>query len=452
MTHDPIAPEVVARHATALPRYTSYPTANYFSAAVDRASYRAWLRALKPEQPVSAYLHIPFCQELCWYCGCSTKATKRYEPVAKYVDTLEAELAALSDALAHRPRLANLHWGGGSPDILSPAHIERLGAALQACFAFEPGVEFAVEIDPRLMTEQKAASFRRIGVDRISLGVQDFDEEVQEAIGRIQSFETTRKAVELFRERGVNSVNIDLVYGLPSQTEASLARTLDRVLALSPDRIALFGYAHLPHRMKNQRRIDEAALPGPIQRFAQSRAAARALVAAGYVELGIDHFAKPQDSLATGKLKRNFQGYTSDACETLIGIGASSIGRLPQGYVQNAPSVGAYAALVEAQGLATARGWALNEDDVMRAFVIERLMCDFAFSAEALTARFGVAAAGLLAEAATILAEDQEGFIESTPAGFRLTARGKPFVRHICARFDAHFRGSGGAARHSLAI
>ncbi|PNG25411.1 oxygen-independent coproporphyrinogen III oxidase [Methylocella silvestris] len=451
MTHDPIPADVVARHATALPRYTSYPTANHFHAGVDHEAYRGWLGALPAGEAVSAYLHIPFCTDLCWYCGCSTKATRRYEPVAAYVDTLLAEIDATAAALPGKLRLDHLHWGGGSPDILAPADIERLAGALKRCFAIEPGAEFAVEIDPRLMSGQKASAFVRAGVTRVSLGVQDFDEEVQEAIGRIQSFAATKEAVNLFRARGVGSINIDLVYGLPRQSVSSLSRTLDQVLSLSPDRIALFGYAHLPHRMRNQRLIDEAALPPPLERFAQARAAAEGLRRAGYVALGIDHFAKPGDSLADGKLNRNFQGYTADGCETLIGFGASAIGRLPQGFAQNAPTVGVYAALVEAQGLASVRGFALTPDDRLRAHVIERLMCDFALDFSDLERGFGAAAASIKHEAEAVIAEDAEGFVERAPGGFRLTERGKPFVRHICARFDAYLS-PGGSARHSLAI
>lgn len=450
MTPEPIDADLIARHATSLPRYTSYPTANHFHAGVDHALYRAWLGALDPGKAVSAYVHVPFCQDLCWYCGCSTKATRRYEPVADYVATLEAEIASLCDALPGRLRLAHLHWGGGSPDILSPEDVARLTGALALAFELTPGAEFAVEIDPRLMNARKADSFVRAGVNRISLGVQDFDLAVQEAIGRLQSFDETRAAIDLFRDRGVGSVNLDLVYGLPRQSEASLARTLEQALSLAPDRIALFGYAHLPQRLKHQRLIDEATLPGPHERFAQARLAAKILESAGYVRLGIDHFALPSDTLAAGPLSRNFQGYTSDDCATLIGIGASAIGRLPQGFVQNAPSVGVHAALVETQGLATARGWTLSEDDEMRAFVIERLMCDFAFSRSALEARFGAAAARLAGEAEAILAAESEGFLERAPDGFRLSARGRPFVRHVAARFDAYLGSS--AAKHSLAL
>ncbi|WP_395666476.1 oxygen-independent coproporphyrinogen III oxidase [Methylocella sp.] len=446
-------PILVSRYAAALPRYTSYPTANHFHAGVDQAHMRAWLGALDRAQPVSAYLHVPFCRDLCWYCGCSTKATRRYAPVSDYVDTLEAELASVAEALGFRPRLAHLHFGGGSPDILTPADVERLVGALAMTFDFEPDMEFAVEIDPRLLTGPGVRAFSRAGVTRVSLGVQDFDLAVQEAIGRLQSFDETRSAVEAFRAAGAASVNLDLVYGLPRQTLASLSSTLDRALSLAPDRIALFGYAHLPQKLPQQRLVDEAALPGPAERFAQARLAEDRLAAAGYVRLGIDHFARPEDSLATSRLSRNFQGYTADGCETLIGLGASAISRFPQGYVQNAAAVGVYKTFVEADGLGAGRGFELSSEDRMRAFVIERLMCDFAFPGRELRARFGAAADALVAQAGALLAADDERFLAPTPQGFRLTARGRPFVRHIAARFDAYLeQGAAAGAKHSLAV
>ncbi|WP_395696964.1 oxygen-independent coproporphyrinogen III oxidase [Methylocella sp.] len=454
MTHEnfepTLDPGLVARHARALPRYTSYPTANHFHAGVDQTVFRGWLASLRRDAPVSAYVHVPFCQELCWYCGCSTKATRRYAPVSAYVEALEAELAALAGALGFSPKLKNLHFGGGSPDILTPQDVARLVQALAGTFAFEPGLEFAVEIDPRLMNEQKADAFARAGVTRVSFGVQDFDERVQKAIGRMQSFAATRAAVEAFRARGVGSVNLDLVYGLPRQTLASLEATLQAALSLSPDRLALFGYAHLPQRIANQRLIDEATLPGAQERFEQARLAERVLRRAGYVQLGIDHFAKPDDKIAQNQISRNFQGYTDDACGALIGIGASAISRLPQGYAQNAVPVGVHAELVKAGGLATRRGFALAPEDEMRGFVIERLMCDFSFPGRALAERYGGLAEPLAREAREALAADADGFLEPTLDGFRLREWARPFARQVAARFDAYL-GAGGA-RHSLAV
>lgn len=443
---------LIKRYALPVPRYTSYPTANHFSRQVEVAEYRRWLGTLAPAAKLSLYVHIPFCRELCWYCGCSTKATRRTRPVTDYLDSLAAEITALAAALPGRPSVSHLHWGGGSPNILQAPDIVRLGAALRARFDIADRAEFAVEIDPRLLGRDQVDSFAAIGVNRISLGVQDFDPAVQRAIGRMQGFEETRLSVELFRERGIGSINIDLVYGLPYQTEASVVRTLEQVLLLSPDRIAIFGYAHLPSRIKHQRLIDEKALPGPLQRFAQSQRLAETLVAAGYRQIGIDHFARADDRLAQEPLARNFQGYTTDAADALLGLGASAISRLPQGYAQNAVSSEDYARRIARDGLATARGWALSEDDRVRAEAIERLMCDFTFSAHALKQHFGRAADTVVAEAAAVVAGDVDGLVEATADGFRVTPRGRPFVRNICAKFDAYLPPQVEQRRHALAV
>jgi oxygen-independent coproporphyrinogen-3 oxidase len=443
--------ELVARRAAALPRYTSYPTANHFHAGVGTDDYRRWLAALPEGAALSLYLHIPFCQSLCWYCACSTKATRRYEPVARYLESLEAEMATVADLMPQAHRVTHIHWGGGSPDILTPADIGRLAGTLRARFAVEADAEFAVEVDPRLMTAEKADALALAGVTRISVGVQDFDPRVQQAIGRLQGVETTRHAVALLRDRGVRSVNMDLVYGLPHQTEASLGRTIEQVLALAPDRLAVFGYAHLPQRAANQKLIDGEALPGATERYAQSRLLAGRLTAAGYVPLGLDHFARPEDGLARRVLHRNFQGYTTDRSDALIGLGASAIGRLPQGYVQNAVAAADYTARVADGGLATARGWSFSDEDRARAFAIERLMCSFELSHCEIEARFGPAAQAIRAIADAVLVEDEDGLVEPTPEGFRLTDRGRPFVRTICARFDAHLNPAGGA-KHSMSV
>jgi oxygen-independent coproporphyrinogen-3 oxidase len=447
----PIDPATIARRAAALPRYTSYPTANHFTPDVGPADYRRWLGELADGVALSLYLHIPFCESLCWYCACSTKATRRYEPVVRYLDSLDTEMATVAALLPRRHTVRHIHWGGGSPDILSPEDIRHLGASLRRRFTVDVNVEFAVEVDPRLMTAPKANALASAGVNRISVGVQDFDPAVQAAIGREQSFAVTQAAVEQFRDRGIGSVNVDLVYGLPHQTEHSLNRTMEQVLALEPDRVAVFGYAHLPQRVANQKLIDEAALPGPAERFAMSRLLAGALGRAGYKALGLDHFARPSDALAAGPLNRNFQGYTTDTAETLIGLGASAIGRLPQGYVQNAVASADYTGRIAEGGLATARGWALTDEDRARAFAIERLMCDFELSLSEVAWRFGEAGRAVREIAAAVAAEDEDGLTERTADRLRVTPHGQPFVRHVCARFDAYLNPAG-PAKHSLSV
>ncbi len=443
-------PEVVKRYSSPVPRYTSYPTAPHFSPAVGPEQYAAWLRALPARARLSLYMHIPFCHELCWYCGCNTKAARRYDPIAAYLESLMAEIEHVSALITPAHEVAHIHWGGGSPNVLSADDIARLDKLTRARFRAGGVAEFAVEIDPRTLTVEQVAAFAGAGVTRVSIGVQDFDPKVQAAINREQSFATTARAVAWFRERGVTAINIDLVYGLPRQTRASVEETIRQVLALEPDRIAIFGYAHLPSRIKHQSLIDEAALPDAVERFAQSSRLARILAAAGYVRVGLDHFARAGDALASGSVNRNFQGYTSDSADALIGLGASAIGRLPEGYVQNAVPAADYARRIGENGLATARGAVLTGEDRMRGFVIERLMCDLAFPADELKRRFGDAARPVLDEALSLIESDSDRLVERTGDGFRVTARGRPFIRTIAACFDSYL--GQGEARHSQGV
>lgn len=442
--------ELIERQARPVPRYTSYPTANHFSPRIRDTQYIDWLASLPPSTTLSLYVHIPYCDKLCYYCACTTKASRRYEPVQRYVSSLETEIANVAMLLPSRLPVTHIHWGGGSPSILIPSDIARLTAALRASYDITADAEFAVEIDPRNLAPEKVQAFAACGVNRVSLGVQDFDEKVQLAIGREQGFELTRRAIAMFRDAGIPSINIDLVYGLPHQTAASLSRTLERVLELAPDRIAAFGYAHLPQRVRPQRLIDPAALPGPIERFRQSALIVARLEGSGYRRIGLDHFARNDDGLAQKPLRRNFQGYTSDAADALIGFGASAIGKLPDGYVQNAVSTHEYERMMATEGLATVRGAALTVDDKVRAHVIERLMCDYRISARDLETSFGEAARPVLALAATLAGTDTDGLVASTADGLEVTDRGRPFVRTICARFDKYL--TAGSGTHSVAI
>jgi oxygen-independent coproporphyrinogen-3 oxidase len=435
---------LVDKYSAPVPRYTSYPTAPHFSPKIGDAQYARWLAELPATARLSLYIHIPFCHQLCWYCGCNTKATQRYAPIAQYLHWMRSEMANVTRFVPRDHAVAHIHWGGGSPNILAAADIVELAAAIRAQFAVQETAEFAVEIDPRHMDTEKADAFSRAGITRVSVGVQDFDPVVQAAIGREQSFEVTRIAVAALRERGIASINIDLMYGLPRQTRQSVERTIAQVLELDPDRIAIFGYAHLPDRMKHQRLIPGAGLPDARARFIQSTALAHCLAQRGYVKIGLDHFAKPTDALATGPIGRNFQGYTTDRSDALLGIGASAIGRLPQGYVQNAVATADYMQRVRNCGLATAKGILLSNEDRVRSHVIERLMCSLDFSAADVESRFGAAAGSVLDEAAVLVATDQDGLVTRTAEGFIVTERGRPFIRSICARFDA-YSGSGTA-------
>lgn len=442
--------DLIERLSAPVPRYTSYPTANHFSSSIGHEDYANWLGAIAPGTRLSLYVHIPFCHALCWYCACSTKAVRRYEPVAHYVGVLLQEIAHIGALLPAGLAVEHVHWGGGSPSILAPTDIARIAEALARAFPMDEVREHAVEVDPRLVDVHKVAAFAAAGVDRVSLGVQDFDASVQKAIGRAQSFADTARVVDLFRAAGVRSVNIDIVYGLPHQTSDSLRSTLDQVVTLAPDRVAAFGYAHLPQRVAAQRLIDTAALPAPLARLAQSRLIAEVLAAAGYRRIGLDHFARAGDSLAQRRLHRNFQGYTSDAAGCLIGLGASAIGKLHDGYVQNAVATHDYERRIATQGLATARGIALSQDDRVRAFAIERLMCDLRLSFAALQARFGDAARPVRDIATALADRDRDGLVLATREGVEITERGRPFARSICASFDSYL--AQGDGRHSVAV
>jgi oxygen-independent coproporphyrinogen-3 oxidase len=441
---------LIGRYAAPVPRYTSYPTAPHFSEAIGKEHYIARLEALAPASDLSLYVHIPFCHELCWYCGCNTKAAKRYDPVARYFKSLEQEIRTVSGLLPRRVRTTHVHWGGGSPNVLSASHVLELAELLGESFHVAGGAEIAVEIDPRSLSLPQVDAFARAGVNRVSFGVQDFAPAVQKAINRIQTFDMTRRAADLFRERGVSSINIDIVYGLPHQTMETAERTIEQVIELAPDRIAAFGYAHLPSRLKHQRLIDDSALPGPVARFELAELIARRFAQAGFVRVGLDHFAKPSDPLARQAVARNFQGYTTDKAGTLIGLGASAIGSIGDAFFQNATPAGDYIARVARDGIATARGFALAEDDRLRAFVIERLMCELTFPGREIDARFGHAGEVVKREAKALLDDDRDGLLEPTADGFRITERGRPFVRSVCARFDAYLRSSAG--RHAAGV
>lgn len=442
--------ELIQRYAGPVPRYTSYPTANHFTPDVTADDYRAWLSAVPNGEPLSLYVHVPFCKEMCWYCGCSTKAVRRYEPIAEYLKSLTIEIANVASLLPSGRETTHLHWGGGSPNMLAAADIGRLAEDIRTRFNVSSRAEFAVEVDPRGITDERVAAFADAGVNRVSIGVQDFNDDVQKAISRIQPFDLTRRVIEKFRNRGVKGINIDLVYGLPHQTRRSVDETIRQVLCLTPDRIAIFGYAHLPARIRHQRLIDDASLPDAVERFGQSSRLARILEAEGYVRVGLDHFARANDPLATGCINRNFQGYTTDTAEHLIGLGASSIGSLAEGYIQNSVAVSDYARRIEEVGLATVRGARLTDDDRARRFAIERLMCDFNLPAAELQRRFGEAAAPVLADAEALAAADLDNLIIRSETGYSVTARGRPFVRTIASCLDTHLDSTKGI--HSSSV
>lgn len=444
---------LVERYSAPVPRYTSYPTAPHFHAGITPQIYARWLSEIAPDATISLYLHIPYCDRLCWFCGCHTKHTLRYEPIASYLLALFAEIDWVAERLGGRGTVTAVHLGGGSPTMLTSEDMARLKARLDARFTVADSAEISIEIDPNDLSEDRFDAMAAFGLTRASVGVQDFDERVQRAINRLQTFEQTRHVIESVRARGVRSVNVDVLYGLPYQTLDSIDATIAQVLSLAPDRTALFGYAHVPWMKKHQQMIPEAALPDIHARFAQSQGAARLLEQGGLGPIGFDHFARPQDGLAlaaaSGKLRRNFQGYTDDRAEVLIGLGASAIGQLPQGYVQNITPTGDYQKAVLAGGGATTRGFALTPADRLHGFAIEALLCRFELRRSDL-ASHGAAGDAVFDHALAIAAADPDGLTEADDDVFRLTARGRPFVRSMAARFDTYL--AQGAARHSLAV
>jgi oxygen-independent coproporphyrinogen-3 oxidase len=435
--------DLVARYDGRAPRYTSYPTAVQFTPAVDETAYRAWLAALNPAEPVSLYVHVPFCARLCWYCGCNTRAVNRHEPIGEYLQLLTQEAGLLRAALPARVPAQAVHLGGGSPNMLSPADLDALFAALREAFHLAEGAEVAAELDPTSLSRDWVRAAARHGLNRASLGVQNLDPVVQAAVNRDETAEEAAEAVGWLRDAGVGSINIDLMYGLPHQTLANTLATLEAVLRLQPERIALFGYAHVPWMKAHQQLIDEGALPGPAARLEQAEGAAERLAAAGYVRIGLDHFAREDDEMAValveGRLKRNFQGYTTDAAGTLLGLGASAIGRLPQGYVQNAAAEVAWRAAVKAGGLPVARGVALTPDDRLRGEIIERLMCDLSVDLAEVCARHGRTFSAVSESVTRLAPFVADGLVRLDRERLQVVGHGRLVVRSIAAVFDAYF-------------
>ena len=444
---------VIALAERNVPRYTSYPTAPHFTADVGPSVYAAWLAAVPADAALSLYIHVPYCTEICRYCGCHTKATLRPEPLDAYVEALIGEIGLVAAATAARG-VVHLHWGGGTPSILGPERLARIVQRIAQHFDLSHIAEHAIELDPRQVTRPLADALAVLGVTRASLGVQEFSPHVQEAIGRIQPFETVRAAADALRGAGIARINVDLMYGLPGQSIADVQATVDLVAALHPSRLALFGYAHVPWFKANQKLIDEAALPGAGERIEQARAAAQRLASHGYVPVGLDHFAQADDALAVaaraGRLRRNFQGYTTDPADALIGFGASAIGRLPQGFVQNAVDIAGYTRAVAQGAFATVKGIAVSADDELRGAIIERLMCDLAVDLAALPVAAAEAAPTFEYERAELDALAAAGLITIEGSRITVTEEGRPFVRLVAAAFDAYLAQN--RSRHSIAV
>ncbi len=435
-----------------VPRYTSYPTAPHFGNDVGADLYADWIGAIPPGSAISLYIHVPFCRNLCWFCACRTQGTQSDAPVAAYLKVLKAELALLAARLPEGVQLSRLHWGGGTPTLLSPSMMQELAGAIADVAPFAKGAEFSVEIDPNEIDEARLDALAGAGMTRASIGVQDFDPEIQKTIGRIQSFDITRDAVDMIRARGIASLNADILFGLPHQSRARMTESVQKLLALSPDRVALYGYAHVPWMAKRQQLIPSDALPTPEERLELFETARKLFLWDDYAEIGIDHFASKTDGLTlaqeAGTLRRNFQGYTDDASDVLIGVGASSISRFPQGYAQNAPGTSAHTKAIREGQFSISRGHKFKGDDTLRARIIESLMCDFHIDAGEIRQRFAVSQAQI-----DTMFEDADrafpGVLTITKDGLSIPVDARPLTRIIARSFDAYDLSKAG---HSSAI
>jgi oxygen-independent coproporphyrinogen-3 oxidase len=405
-------------------------------------------------QPASIYMHVPFCRSMCWYCGCHTSVTKRDDPIAVYTSGLRREAHMVAETIGQRLPISHIHFGGGTPTIMTPETFADLVGALRYSYFVLPDAEIAVEIDPRTLTEPMSEALGYSGVNRASLGIQNFDPAVQRAINRLQSFEQSAKCVERLRRAGIGRLNFDLLYGLPFQTVDSCLDTVAKCIELRPDRFSVFGYAHIPSFKKHQRKIDEAALPDSLERHLQSETIAKALLDAGYVRIGFDHFALPDDNLAVakrqGRLRRNFQGYTDDSAETLIGLGASSIGRMPQGFVQNVVATRDYLARIAEGRLTTAKGYTFTEEDRFRADLIERVMCDMAVDLSKIARSHGRDPGTAVVDRPRLESLIADGAVVMDDDRISVSDGAEFLVRSIASAFDAHLARS--TATHSRAV
>lgn len=440
-----IDPALVCRFDRSGPRYTSYPTALEFHAGVGEATYREHLAKFAGRgEPLSLYVHIPFCEKLCTFCACHFIPTPRREVVRPYLDALGKELELLAGELPDRPPLAQMQWGGGTPTYLAPAELEELFQAVMRRFTFAPGVELAIEVDPRFTTRAHLATLARLGFNRLSLGVQDFTPEVQAAIGRGQTFEETRTLVAAARELGfAEGINFDLIYGLPRQDEGSFERNLERLLELAPDRVAMYSFAYVPWARPHQKGLDATSLPTPEVKLSLYLLALERLLDAGYEAIGLDHFARPGDELArsarAGRLARNFMGYTVKPAATSVALGMSGIGEVAGAFFQNARKLPAYYEALAAGRLPIERGYVLNEDDRLRQHVIRELLCGFAVDKAAVEAQFGIEFDATFASALENLEEAREaGLILEEGRTLRVTETGRLFVRNLCMPFDRY--------------
>jgi oxygen-independent coproporphyrinogen III oxidase len=451
-------PDLLRRLDTNGPRYTSYPTADRFHEGYTSTHYeqalaaRAALARVNAAPPLAVYVHLPFCESVCYYCACNKVVTRHHERAAEYLDVLEREIGLHTQALVVRQRVTQLHFGGGTPTFLSDAELSRLMAAIGLAFDLAPDAECSIEVDPRTATPARLQHLATLGFNRISFGVQDFDPEVQQAVHRVQPFEQVEALMKSARQFGFASINVDLIYGLPKQQRENFARTIARVIALAPDRIALYGYAHLPERFKPQRRIVSADLPDGAARMVMLGHAISAFDGAGYDYIGMDHFARPDDALAIakreGRLHRNFQGYTTQPECDLLGLGVSAIGRIGATHAQNAKTLDAYYHAVNHGRFATVRGLELDADDLLRRKIIMDLMCRGRLDFAEVQAEFGIDVPLVFsAELQRLQGLAEHGLVTVSDRAVEVTAAGWYVVRAVAMVFDRYLAKNDGASR-----
>ena len=423
-----------------LPRYTSYPTALEFD-VLDGTIHDEWLGKLPPNEPVSLYFHIPYCDKLCWFCGCFTTITNRYEPVDTFLETIKEEVKQTA-AKTGRLKVSHIHFGGGSPSILRSDDFLDLMKVVTQCYDLEQLSEFAIEIDPRTVDREKIEAYAPAGVNRVSLGIQDFNLETQKAINRIQPISLISKVMNDFRDVGITRINFDLIYGLPYQSIATISDTIDQTLKFKPSRIALFGYAHVPHIKKHQKIVGKHPLPDQRERQAQFDHASGLLQKNGYRAIGLDHFALADDPLFVtydaGRLKRNFQGYTEDRVDTLIGFGPSAISSLPDGYAQNVPMIIDYKKKVSSAVSTVVRGLSISREDKMFRDIISTLMCYFEVNPQK-TAKNHHIDYDFKREKSDMKKLENEGYMTCKDGLYKITPSGTPYLRAIATIFDQYF-------------
>ncbi|OWY39744.1 oxygen-independent coproporphyrinogen III oxidase [Xenophilus sp. AP218F] len=452
--------ELIERLDGSGPRYTSYPTADRFTSGFSPKDYQHRLQQRQigaNRKPVSLYAHIPFCNTVCYYCGCNKIITKDKSKADLYLDYLEREVEMVAGTLAAREKVIQLHFGGGTPTFLSDEQLQRLIGIFKKHFEFLSDGEYSIEIDPRKVKRETVLQLAKLGFNRMSVGVQDFDLDVQTAVNRVQTEEETLEVINAAREAGFKSISIDLIYGLPRQTRESVRRTLEKVIAISPDRLSFYNYAHLPTVFMPQRRIDEAELPSPSQKLDILQDAVQMLTDAGYVFIGMDHFAKPDDELAValrqGRLQRNFQGYSTHADCDMLGFGVSSIGKVGSCYCQNDKTLEGYYAAIDAGHPPIVRGMTLTKDDILRRTIIQALMCRFSLSVEAMEEIYAINFAQYFeAEMPRIRELQQEGLLSFDGDFLMVEPKGRFLIRNIAMIFDRHLRERETKARYSRTI